>query len=142
MILKHETETWNWNLKLKLEIETWYRNLKLKHEIETWNKNLKLKLENKTWSWNLKLKPKIETWNWNLKLKVGIETWNWNLEMKLEFNENQVIKLDLNFGPTNIYNKFWFWKYSPQLGTFCPFWSFRAIFGVGVRFKNFFLTFL
>ena len=41
--------------------------------------------------------------------------------MKLEFNENQVIKLDLNFGPTNIYKKFWFWKYSPQLGPFLPF---------------------
>ena len=100
-----------------------------------------MKLELETWNWTLKLtheiELEIETWNWNLKLKLEIETWNWN------------IKLDLNFGPNNVYNKFWFWKESPifvwnrpQLGPFCPFFPFRAIFGVGVRFKNFLVTFL
>jgi len=76
----------------------------------------------------MKLKLEIETWNWNLKLKLGIETWNWNFELKLEFNENQVIKLDLKFWPTNVYSKFWFWKYSPifclksaKIGAFLPF---------------------
>ena len=57
-------ETWNWNLKLKLETETWNRNLKLEHETETWNLNLNLKLE--TCDWKLKLK---------LELKLKIETW-------------------------------------------------------------------
>jgi len=83
-------ETWNWNLRVKLENETRNWNLKLnlktKLKIETWNWNLKFKLEIETWNWNLKLRLEIETWNWNSKLKLEIETWNWIRKLNLKSN--------------------------------------------------------
>ena len=53
-------------------------------------------------------------------------------------------------GPSNVDYQFWFWKYSPIflffigqfLALFALFGLFAAIFGVGVRFKNFFGTYL
>ena len=77
---------------------------------------MNLKLETKTWNWNLKLKLEIETWNWNmhnLKNVIGYY-WVWGSNWFL--------------GPTNVYNKFGFWKYSPifclnlaTIGVFLPF---------------------
>ena len=145
---KFKFEAWNWNLKLKFEKWTWNWNLKLKLEIETWN--LKLKLEIETWIWNLKLKLKIETRNWNLKLNLEIETWNWtwnwNLKLKLEIKtSNWTWTLGLIMYTT----RFSFGSKAPSLfeighnlGLFALFLPLRAIFGVGVRFKNFFLTIL
>ena len=56
-----------------------------------------------------------------MKFKLEIKIWNWNLKFNLEIET-------------------WNWT---QFGPFFAiFWSFRAIFGVGVRFKYFFGTYL
>ena len=154
---------------MKLEIETW--NLKLKLEIETRNWNFKLKLDTETWNWNLALKLDIETWHWNLKLKLELETWYWNLKLKFcTFMRPSVFFFLVLWGnflgsrsgsktflePTNVDYQFLFWKYRPiflflirpTFGPFCTFWALRffwsvgAIFGVKVRFKNIFGTYM
>ena len=56
------------------------------------------------------------------------------------------MKLDLNFGPTNLYNKFWFWKYSPifclnsaTIGVFfCHFLTFQDYFWSYCQVQNLF----
>ena len=112
-------------MKLKLEIETWNWNLKLKLKIETRNWNLKLNLEIETWNW---------TWNWNLKLKLEIKTSNWTWTLGLIMYTTR-----FSFGskaPS-------LFEIGHNLGLFALFFlPLRAIFGVGVRFKNFFLTIL
>ena len=119
-----------------------------------------MEFETETWNWNLKSKLEIETWNWNLILKL--ETWNWNFallwallglffflfcSMGLFLGSRSGSRTFLE--PTNIDYQFLFWKYSPILlfsfrPNFGRFWiffgSFGAIFGVRVRFKNFFGT--
>ena len=99
----------------------------------------------------MKLKLEIKTWNWNLKLKLKIETWNWNMHnLKNVIGYYWVWGSNSFLGPTNVYSKFGFWKYSPifclyfsTIGVFFAFFlPFRAIFGAGVRFKHFFVTFL
>ena len=125
------------NLKLKKfeveEIWSWW-NLKLtKFEVEEiWSQEI--------WSWrNLKLK------NFNLKnLKLKkFEVWvRFKSFLERIYVDNQL---------TNEVNQLWFWKYCPiffvfnsaKFGTFFALLRpFGAIFGVGVRFKNFFGTYL
>ena len=107
--------------------------MKLNIKLKTWNWNLKLKLETETWNWNLKLNLEIETWNWNLKLKLEIKTSNWTWTLGLIMYTTRC-----SFGskaPS-------LFEIGHNLGLFALFLPLRAIFGVGVRFKNFFLTIL
>ena len=114
--IKHEIESWYWNLKLKLEIESWNWVLKLNPEIETWN--LKLTQEVETWNWNLNLELEFGTWIWNLKLKLEIETWFFGA---YSFSLSTLV-LEVNFY-LSIFN-------SAQFGTpfnfFGPCWGCRA----------------
>ena len=49
--------------------------------------------------------------------------------------------VDYSFGFGNTALSFCF-QFGKILGRFCTFWAFRAIFGVGVKFNNFFGTYL